>query len=35
MNKEIRGESERAGGRIAGLANIIFYERKGGKKTKI
>jgi hypothetical protein len=35
MNKEIRGESERAGGRVAGLANKNFYERKGGKKTKI
>jgi len=35
MNKEIRGESERTGGRAAGLANIIFYERKGGQQTKI
>jgi len=35
MNKEIRGESERAGGRVAGLANKNFYERKGGQKTKI
>jgi hypothetical protein len=35
MNKEIRGESERTGGLVAGLANKIFYERKGGKKTKI